>query len=90
MGAVSKTAGIPTGYYVPVTEYSNTNLTGSFSGDYIYKTMPITRQGNIKVEETVEVKETISNGEVTEKYINLTYTPSLSNPTVNIWQRKAN
>ena len=84
MGAVSKTAGIPTGYYVPVTEYSNTNLTGSFSGDYIYKTMPITRQGNIKVEETVEVKETISNGEVTEKYINLTYTPSSSNPTVNI------
>lgn len=84
MGAVSKAAGIPTGYYVPVTEYSNTNLTGSFSGDYIYKTMPITRQGNIKVEETVEVKETISNGEVTEKYINLTYTPSSSNPTVNI------
>lgn len=84
MGAVSKTAGIPTSYYVPVTEYSNTNLTGSFSGDYIYKTMPITRQGNIKVEETVEVKETISNGEVTEKYINLTYTPSSSNPTVNI------
>lgn len=84
MGTVSKTAGIPTGYYVPVTEYSNTNLTGSFSGDYIYKTMPITRQGNIKVEETVEVKETISNGEVTEKYINLTYTPSSSNPTVNI------
>ena len=84
MGAVSKTAGIPTSYYVPVTEYSNTNLTGSFSGDYIYKIMPITRQGNIKVEETVEVKETISNGEVTEKYINLTYTPSSSNPTVNI------
>ena len=84
MGTVSKTAGIPTGYYVPVTEYSNTNLTGSFSGDYIYKTMPITRQGSIKVEETVEVKETISNGEVTEKYINLTYIPSSSNPTVNI------
>lgn len=84
MGAVSKTAGIPTGYYVPITEYSNTNLTGSFSGDYIYKTMPITRQGNIKVEETVEVKETISNGNVTERYVNLTYTPSSSNPTVNV------
>lgn len=84
MGAVSKTAGIPTGYYVPITEYSNTNLTGSFSGDYIYKTMPITRQGNIKVEETVEVKETISNENVTERYVNLTYTPSSSNPTVNV------
>ena len=84
MGTVSKTAGISTSYYIPVTEYSSTNLTGSFSGDYIYKTMPITRQGNIKVEETVEVKETISNGEVTERYINLTYTPSSSNPTVNI------
>lgn len=84
MGAVSKTAGIPTGYYVPVTEYSNANLTGSFVGDYIYKTMPITRQGSVEVEETLEVKETITNGNVTERYVNLTYAPSTSKPTVDI------
>ena len=84
MGSViNSTNGIPTGYYVPLAEYTDGVLNGSFTSDFIYKTLPITRHGDIDVQEILEVKQETVNG-VIQKYIELSYTPSAAKSTVTI------
>ena len=84
MGSViNSTNGIPTGYYVPLAEYTDGVLNGSFTSDFIYKTLPITRHGDTDVQEILEVKQETVNG-VIQKYIELSYTPSAAKSTVTI------
>lgn len=84
MGSIiNSTNGIPTGYYVPLAEYTDGVLNGSFTSDFIYKTLPITRHGDIDVQEILEVKQETVNG-VIQKYIELSYTPSAAKSTVTI------
>ena len=84
MGSViNSTNGIPTGYYVPLAEYTDGVLNGSFTSDFIYKTLPITRHGDTDVQKILEVKQETVNG-VIQKYIELSYTPSAAKSTVTI------
>lgn len=78
LGSVSSANGIPTAYYIPLKEYKSKDLDNSFTQDYIYKTLPITREGTTTFEETLEViTNTDTDGSIT-KYVQLSATPAAS------------
>ena len=78
LGSVSSANGIPTAYYIPLKEYKSKDLDNSFTQDYIYKTLPITREGTTTFEETLEViTDTDADGSIT-KYVQLSATPAAS------------
>lgn len=78
LGSVSSANGIPTAYYIPLKEYRSGDLDNSFTQDYIYKTLPITREGTTTFEETLEViTDTDADGSI-RKYVQLSTTPAAS------------
>ena len=78
LGSVSSANGIPTAYYIPLKEYKSKDLDNSFTQDYIYKTLPITREGTTTFEETLEViTDTDADGSI-RKYVQLSATPAAS------------